>query len=420
MNRMLLRAGVLAILASATLLAQAADFALRDGDTVVFYGDSITDQRMYTVVAETFTLTRFPGRKIRFVHSGWGGDRVTGGGGGPIEERLKRDVDPYKPTVMTVMLGMNDGRYRAYDPEIFKTYADGYVKILDLLKASNPNLRLTLIQPSPYDDVTRAPLFEGGYNDVLLRYAAFVKDLAARNNQSTADLNTGVTAMLRRANATDPATAKLIIPDRVHPGWAGHLIMGEELLKAWNAPRIVTAVELDLAAKKVVDQNNTTVTGLRLDGATYSWTQADQALPMPLPDKSAATQLAVKSSDFWEALNQQPLKLSGLDPAKRWTLRINGAKTGEFTGAELAAGVNLAKLDTAMMQQAEQVQALTVKRTNVHQMRWRQLQVPFDKDGYPRMASILLQLDALDEDIAARQRSTAKPGAFFYELSPVL
>jgi hypothetical protein len=36
------------------------------------------------------------------------------------------------------------------------------------------------------------------------------------------------------------------------------------------------------------------------------------------------------------------------------------------------------------------------------------------------MASILQQLDALDEDIAARQRSTARPGAFFYEVSPVL
>ncbi|BDC48352.1 hypothetical protein F183_A06680 [Bryobacterales bacterium F-183] len=414
------RVAALAMAACCGLLAQQGEFALRDGDTVVFYGDSITDQRMYTVVAETFALTRFPGRNIRFVHSGWGGDRVTGGGGGTIDERLKRDVDVYKPTVMTIMLGMNDGRYRAYDPEIFKTYADGYVRIVDMLKVSHPNLRLTLIQPSPYDDVTREPLFAGGYNQVLLQYSAFVKDLASRNGQGTADLKTGVVEMLRRANVADAALAKQIIPDRVHPGWAGHLVMGLELLKAWNAPKVVTAVELDLAGKKIVSQAGTAVSGLRLDGGTYSWTQADQALPMPLPDKGAATQLAVKSSDFWEAVNQQPLKLGGLESGKKYALRINGIKVGEYTGAELAAGMNLAKLDTPMMQQAEQVQALTVKRTNVHQMRWRQLQIPFDKDGYPRMASILRQLDALDEDIAARQRSTARPGAFFYELAPVL
>ncbi len=72
-----------------------------------------------------------------------------------------------------------------------------------------------------------------------------------------------------------------------------------------------------------------------------------------------------------------------------------------------------------MMQQAEQVHALTVKRTNIHQMRWRQLQLPFEKDGYPRMASILQQLDAMDDEIAARQRSNAKPAAYFYEVNAV-
>ncbi len=321
------------VLATAAFAFAQQSFYLMDNDVVVFYGDSITDQRMYTVAAETFILTRFPELKVRFVHSGWGGDRVTGGGGGTIEERLKRDVTFFKPTVMTVMLGMNDGRYRSFDPDIFRAYADGYQKILDLLKPDNPNLRLTLIQPSPYDDVTRAPAFDPGYNQTLLRYSAFVRDLAGKNGHATADLNTGVVEMLRAANATDPTTAKLIIPDRVHPGWSGHFIMAAELLKAWNAPKIVTAVELNLAAKKIANQQNTAVTGLRADpGVSYSWTQKDGALPMPLPDKSPATLLAVKSSDFYDKLNVQWLKLTGLDAAKKWTIRINGVKLGDFSG----------------------------------------------------------------------------------------
>ena len=57
-----------------------APFALKNGDRVVFYGDSITDQRMYTLLTEQYIVTRFPNLKVRFVHSGWGGDRVTGGG----------------------------------------------------------------------------------------------------------------------------------------------------------------------------------------------------------------------------------------------------------------------------------------------------------------------------------------------------
>src|SRR5882762_11998158 len=108
----------LIFIALAALSLSAQDFYLKSGDTVVFYGDSITDQRLYTTFAETYAVTRFPNLDLKFVHSGWGGDRVSGGGGGPIDVRLQRDVYPYKPTVVTIMLGMNDGRYRAFDQEL--------------------------------------------------------------------------------------------------------------------------------------------------------------------------------------------------------------------------------------------------------------------------------------------------------------
>ena len=87
-------------------------FFLKDGDRVVFYGDSITDQRLYTVFTEAYVVTRFPEMKVDFVHSGWGGDRVTGGSGGPVDVRLERDVEAYRPTVVTIMLGMMVGRPR--------------------------------------------------------------------------------------------------------------------------------------------------------------------------------------------------------------------------------------------------------------------------------------------------------------------
>src|SRR2546430_5339848 len=99
--------------------AEQSGFYLKDGDRVVFYGDSITDQRLYTTFVETYLVTRFPARHVRFVHSGWGGDRVTGGGGGPIDRRLSRDVFAYKPTVVTVMLGMNDASYQPFNQKIF-------------------------------------------------------------------------------------------------------------------------------------------------------------------------------------------------------------------------------------------------------------------------------------------------------------
>ena len=82
---------------TASSFGRAEDFYLKDGDRVVFYGDSITAQRRYTARVEEFVLTRFPGLKVAFYHAGVGGDRVTGGGAGPIDERLDRDVIRFNP-----------------------------------------------------------------------------------------------------------------------------------------------------------------------------------------------------------------------------------------------------------------------------------------------------------------------------------
>src|SRR5215813_3654521 len=153
---------VFALLGPPATLFAADAFALKDGDRVVFYGDSITDQRRYTSFVETYVVTRFPKLDVRFVHSGWGVDRVSGGGGGPIDVRLWRDVLPYNPTVVTIMLGMNDGGYRAFDQALFDTYVAGYKHIAETLQRQIPGVRITVIQPSPYDDVTRQPTFEGG------------------------------------------------------------------------------------------------------------------------------------------------------------------------------------------------------------------------------------------------------------------
>src|SRR6266571_2347945 len=162
------------------LQARSESFALKDGDRIVFYGDSITDQRLYTTFSETYVVTRFPKLDVSFVHSGWGGDRVTGGAGGPIDVRLRRDVIAYKPSVMTIMLGMNDASYRAYDAQTFNTYAEGYRHILSTVKSALPGVRVTVIQPSPFDDATRPPQFDGGYNAVLVRYGEFVKQVGER------------------------------------------------------------------------------------------------------------------------------------------------------------------------------------------------------------------------------------------------
>jgi lysophospholipase L1-like esterase len=399
------------------LAAPPANFYLHDGDRVVFYGDSITDQRLYTTFVETYIVTRFPQLKVSFVHSGVGGDRVTGGGAGAIDVRLPRDVVAYKPAVMTIMLGMNDGSYRAFDQKIFDTYAAGYRHIVQSVKDALPGIRITVIEPSPFDDVTRAPNFEGGYNKVMVRYGEFVKELARQENLAVADLNGPVVAALEKANKLDAENAKKLVPDRVHPAPAGHLLMAEALLKAWQAPAIVTAVEIDAPTATVASATNTKVTELTAAGGV-SWTQADEGLPMPVDTNDAVVALALRSSDFVEAMDQEPLKVTGL-AAARYTLKIDGEAVGTFTKEEWAKGVNLAMLPTPMAKQAAAVHDLTLRHNVVHFARWRMVGVNLDSLALPRahLQAAADALDTLEADVVAQQRAAAQPKDHRYELA---
>src|SRR5436190_10512939 len=65
---------ILVLLSVHSFNALAADFLIHDGDRVVFLGDSITEQRLYTTYIEAYALTRHPNWKLSFRNVGWGGD----------------------------------------------------------------------------------------------------------------------------------------------------------------------------------------------------------------------------------------------------------------------------------------------------------------------------------------------------------
>jgi lysophospholipase L1-like esterase len=407
-----------AILVCATNVAAQNDFYLKDGDTVVFYGDSITNQRLYTTFTEAYTLTRFPKLNVRFVHSGWSGDTVDGGIGGPIDKRLERDVIAYRPTVVTIMLGMNDAGYRVFDPALFQNYAVGYEHIVKSLKTAAPKLRITAIQPSPYDDVTRAPQFEGGYNGVLLRYCAFVRELAARKGLTFADLNTSVVAALEKANQANPALAKDLIPDRVHPSAPIHFLMAEALLKAWNAPAVVSEVAIDAAALAIGESANTSVTKLSRE-PVLAWTELDRSLPMPLEPFPAPELLRflLGVSDLTETLNRERVTVTGLTSGGRYTLKIDGQEVVTRTAEEWRAGVELGEIATPMSKQAMDVLQLIYRHNELHWANWHMIQTSFDAEKPPSMDRTMAAIDVLDAEVAQMAREKAQPKPHRYELS---
>ncbi|HSU61708.1 MAG TPA: SGNH/GDSL hydrolase family protein [Bryobacteraceae bacterium] len=421
---MRIRIGILCGLLALSFCAfSAGNFSLKNGDRVVFYGDSITDQRLYTVITETYVATRYPDLDVSFVHSGWGGDKVSGGGGGPVDLRLQRDVVAYKPTVMTIMLGMNDGLYRAESETTDKAFFDGYRHIVSTVQSALPGIRITAIEPSPYDDVTREPNFPGGYNEVMISFGKWIANYGKQNGLNVADLNTGVVDMLRRAEELDPVHAKEIIPDRVHPSFPGHLILAEELLKAWHARPVVAAVTIDASGSSpaIKSSDHATISGLANQNG-LQWTELDDALPLPFLDweqmRGSTLPLVLRSSNVSEDLNDEPLKVIGLKSGV-YTLKIDGESVGAFNNDQLSRGVNLALLNTPMVKQANDVYDLTVSHCSVHNDAWRNMAVPLAKYNFPQTSEAVQSVDALETAILQKRHAAAQPLPHKYELSPL-
>src|SRR5689334_11980952 len=91
---------------------------LKDGDRFIFIGDSITHQCLYTQYAENFFYTRYPNIRLHFRNAGVSGDRAL-----DALNRFDEDIAEFKPTVATILLGMNDGTYKDFDKPTFDTYA---------------------------------------------------------------------------------------------------------------------------------------------------------------------------------------------------------------------------------------------------------------------------------------------------------
>jgi lysophospholipase L1-like esterase len=399
-------------LATPVLAAEApAPFALRDGDRVVFYGDSITQDGGYSRFVEEYVRTRFPRWDVRFYNAGVGGDTVRGGWAGPVDVRLERDVIALKPTVVTIMLGMNDGGYKPFDPMTLSAFGEGYRAIVAKLRQALPGVRLTFIRTSPFDDVSRPPQFAPGYDDALRRLGCYVATLGANEKATVADfrdpVNAGIAAVLRE----NPDLARQVVPDRVHPGPAGHTVMGAALLRAWNAPPLVSRVAIDAAAKTVVAAESTEVTGLAAAAESgLSWTQLDRALPLPLSFEDATVELAQKSGADLESLDQELLQVTAL-AAGRYELRIDGQTIGTFTDAELAKGVNLARYNTPMRWQAFAVAWSAGDGHELQKLR-RRLLVAAEKDPSLRATTSALAAQDEAEQKARSEQATPEPHTF--------
>jgi len=387
-------------------------FALHDGDRVVFYGDSITAQRLYTRFVEDFVLTRYPQMHVDFSNAGIPGDTVYGGYTGDMETRVKRDLVPHQPTVVTIMLGMNDGYYMAFDPKYLKVFEDGYHQLLGAIQAAAPAAKITLLSPTPYDEVTHGTEF-ANYNATVGHYAAAVKGMALSSHLDFSDFDLAETNLLNAAVPKEPSLAALLVPDRIHPAEASHWVMAATLARSWGMSPIVSSVTIDAAKVIPAHFENTLISDLGMKEGKLTWTQIDTALPLPLALENAMIPFVLSISDLAD-MDKQMLRVDGL-LAFRYKLAIDGHRIASFTQQELSSGVNLALYPTPMEEQAKGVDGIELKRTRLDETRFlldiEDPKVDPDGEGTKNLA-------AKDAALALEQRKQAQPKPHRFQLSP--
>jgi lysophospholipase L1-like esterase len=352
---LLLLAASLTATADAQSKAPVGKLDLQDGDCLVFLGDSITHQRLYTQYVEDFFYTRYPNKRIQFHNAGVGGAKAW-----DALERFDRDVAAYKPKYVTVLLGMNDGRYQSYDETIWQTYHDDMSKVV--AKIVEINAVPVLMTPTMYD--SRAALARKrqpapNYNSVLSYYGTWLREVAVNEGYGFVDMWGPLNQLTLGQRKNDPDFT--MIKDAVHPDPPGQLVMAYSIIDDMGLRAGISNIRVTLGAGtdvqvvgpggEVTDEQTTA------NGVSFVW--AAESLPWAIPPEA---QLGAKLLHLGHRASREGLEVHGLAPGK-YELLIDDQVVGAYTHIQLARHIELqGNTHTPQYQQALKVVELNRAR----------------------------------------------------------
>ena len=434
-------AGLVVLVASAAKGAD--DFPLHDGDVWVMAGDSITAQHLHSNYFEAFCFARYPKLKFAFRNSGVGGHTIP-----TTLARFDYDIAAWKPTVVSVELGMNDkGRFST---EEYIANMTTMVRRIRDIKA-----RPVMLTASPVNNGETMARLAG--NQRLNEYAVALKKFSAENMIPFADQfhalvdvwgknkpaeNLANAIPLLRTLSQDPAVAgheglksflaaQDALPtkpvsmqgDAVHPGPPGQLMMAAALLKDLGAESFVSHASLD-ASGKVNEAKGCVISNVEASGRILRFDRLDESSPMPIPDQTAAV---LPLYPAISELSEYTLQVKGLAPG-RYELSVDGVTVfAPLAAEEWEKGVNLAELANRPLKTDDKVNAITAqgrailaavaaKESVVGQ--WRSLSQRAHAAGaapglQAELAELTKKVEAEDEKI----RAAAKPKMRRFQLA---
>ncbi len=138
-----------------------------------------------------------------------------------LHDRLARVLAEFKPTLVIACYGMNDGLYKPLDPGRFESYKTGIIRLKKEAEAAGA--RVILVTPPPYrGDQLDKPQDE--YDKTLSAYGEWLVS-QRKNGWDVIDIRPYVKKGIAEAKKSKPGF--VYAGDGVHPGDAGHRLIGE-------------------------------------------------------------------------------------------------------------------------------------------------------------------------------------------------
>lgn len=209
---------------------------LKNGETVLFIGDSITDCGRrggngplgdgYVRWFDILLTLREPQKRVTVINKGIGGDQVTG-----LRNRWSDDVLRHQPDCLSVKIGINDlhsalgnpNDPNAVTPEVFE---EAYDTILTRTRKELPCCKILLIDPF-YISIEQSPnTWRRRVLDALPAYIDVVHSMAAKHKTLLVETHTLFQQLLKFRDADT------FCPEPVHPNSVGHLAIAEAVYAA--------------------------------------------------------------------------------------------------------------------------------------------------------------------------------------------
>ncbi len=323
-----------------------ATLVLQPNDMVAICGDSITEQKLYSVFLEDYFLMCQPAAGLRCAQFGWGGEKAGG-----FLARIDHEVLPFKPTVVTTCYGMNDGNYATMTQATGDTYRQAMTAVVEKLKAGGVK-SIVVGSPGCVDAAAfypNMPYAAEDYNKTLAALRGIAMEVAQKEGTGFADVYTPMMEVNAKAKAAYGKTYQLIAGGGVHPNNNGQIVMAYAFLKSLGCDGAIGTITVDMTAGKAIGTPGQTITGFALSGDQTGGSMGlveVESTRYPFcfqgdpdkPDQNEACML--KFFPFNEDLNRYLLVVKGLKGSKAkvtW-----GTTTKEFSTADLAKGINLA------------------------------------------------------------------------------